>query len=119
MDQALKFRHFIPSSSDQQLCNSHLTMIQDLAPADSYVDVIVDKLADGTFRTVISIKAICGKFIARNPATISIYAEPYQPIPASSNFRRGATARLEQDQRRSHDSLPGPDPHRQHRPAWK
>ncbi|MBC7743010.1 MAG: hypothetical protein H7061_12490 [Bdellovibrionaceae bacterium] len=62
MKNQLMFEHFKPSYADQQLCTNHFSMIEDLAPADSTIQMIVKKMADGTFHTIIDIKAFCGKF---------------------------------------------------------
>ncbi len=62
MQNQLLFKHFSPSYADQQTFTNHFSMIQDLAPADSTVSMIVNKMADGTFHTIIEIKALCGKF---------------------------------------------------------
>ncbi|MBC7419690.1 MAG: hypothetical protein H7328_03085 [Bdellovibrio sp.] len=62
MKNELSFKHFIPSYADQQTFTTHLSMIEDLAPADSTVSMIVNKLADGTYHTIIDIKSFCGKF---------------------------------------------------------
>ncbi len=62
MNNRLQFTHFIPSYADRQTFTNHFSMIQDLAPADSTVSMIVNKMADGTFHTIIEIKALCGKF---------------------------------------------------------
>ena len=56
------FKHFKPTYADQQIYTNHLSMIEDLAPADSTIQMIVKKMSDGTFHTIIDIKAICGKF---------------------------------------------------------
>ena len=62
MKNQVLFKHFSPSYADQQAFTNHFSMIQDLAPADSSVMMIVNKLSDGTFHTIIDIKALCGKF---------------------------------------------------------
>ncbi len=58
----LQFKHFSPSYADHQVCANYFSMVQDLAPADSNISMIVNKLADGTFHTIIDIKSFCGKF---------------------------------------------------------
>ncbi len=58
----LKYECFVPSSLDRQMYSKNLSMVEDLAPADSYVDYIICKLADGTYRTIINIRSVCGKF---------------------------------------------------------
>ena len=62
MEEQLKYIHFTPSKIDKQSCAKDLSHIEDLAPADSYVDFLICKLADGTYRTVINIRSACGKF---------------------------------------------------------
>lgn len=62
MKYQLSFTHFNPSPADRQTFSNQLSMIQDLAPADSTVCMIISKLADGTYHTIIDIKAFCGKF---------------------------------------------------------
>ena len=62
MKNQLLFTHFKPSYADHQICSNYFTMIEDLAPADSTVSMIVNKMADGTFHTIIDIKSFCGKF---------------------------------------------------------
>ena len=62
MNNQLQFKHFIPSYADQQVCSKYFSIIEDLAPSDSNVKMIVNKMADGTFHTIIDIKSFCGKF---------------------------------------------------------
>ena len=62
MNNTLLFKHFSPSYADQQAFTNHFSMIQDLAPADSTISMIVNKMADGTYHTIIDIKSFCGKF---------------------------------------------------------
>jgi uncharacterized membrane protein len=62
MQNQLLFKHFSPSYADHQVCSKYFSMIEDLAPSDSNVQMIVNKMADGTFHTIIEIKSFCGKF---------------------------------------------------------
>ena len=72
MKNQLMFKHFKPSYADQAEYSNHFTMIEDLAPADSNISMIVKKMADGTFHTIIDIKAFCGKFYSEAQEITSI-----------------------------------------------
>src|SRR5690349_12083665 len=62
MENQVAFHHFVPKNKDQESCSELISRVDESAPSDSSVTAFVDRLADGTFRTVISVKAVCGKF---------------------------------------------------------
>ncbi|MBL7543344.1 MAG: hypothetical protein JNL11_05980 [Bdellovibrionaceae bacterium] len=56
------YTHFTPDQKERQVCSDILTMINDLAPSDSFVEAHVNQESDGTYKARISVDAIFGHF---------------------------------------------------------
>ncbi len=66
MESQVNYTHFTPDRKDQQSCTQIISMINDLAPSDSYVEARVDQSEDGSFNASISVSASCGDFKAES-----------------------------------------------------
>lgn len=75
-----------PSGDDFYKCNAIMSQIQDLAPSDSTVRAIINKLEDGTHQVIIAIKAVQGDFIAE--------AKQFDLVQSLNQAREGILDRL-------------------------
>lgn len=62
MENQVRYKDFTPNKNEQQVCSNILTMINDLAPSDSYIQARVKQGPDGTYKSSIIISALCGDF---------------------------------------------------------
>ena len=62
MDCKVKYKHFTPDHEEHQKCSDLMGLIDDLSPSDSTVQAIIDRVSDGTYKTIISVKGFCGAF---------------------------------------------------------
>ncbi len=64
MKNHLFYTNLAPCAADEQSCSREMARIFDMAPSDSCMVTLINKLADGTYHTVIAIHALCGPFRA-------------------------------------------------------
>tara|TARA_B110001454_G_scaffold83721_1_gene80518 strand:- start:1640 stop:1930 length:291 start_codon:yes stop_codon:yes gene_type:complete len=62
MENQVRYKHFTPNKSEQQVCSNILNIINELAPSDSYVQAKVAQTPDGSYNAVISVNASCKDF---------------------------------------------------------
>ncbi|GEM_PF-2767443 len=62
MENQVRYKDFTPNKSEQQVCSNILSMINELAPSDSFVQAKVKQDVDGTYKASIQISASCGDF---------------------------------------------------------
>ena len=62
MESIVSYQHFIPNRIENQMCSELMGLINDLSPSDSTVQAVVDRISDGSFKTIISVKGFCGNF---------------------------------------------------------
>ncbi len=54
----------VPENTEFIKCSDLMSHVEEMAPSDSNVYARVNQLRDGTFHTIISINASCGRFYA-------------------------------------------------------
>lgn len=54
----------VPKKDDFVKCSDLMSQVEDMAPSDSNVYARVNQTTDGSFHTIISINASCGRFYA-------------------------------------------------------
>lgn len=62
MESKVSYKHFTPNSKEHQVCSELMRLVNDLSPSDSNVEATIDRVADGSFKAVISVKGFCGHF---------------------------------------------------------
>jgi hypothetical protein len=62
MEDKVNFRHFSPNRNECAVGARLMKLIEELAPSDSYIQAFVDKVSDGTYKAIITVKALCGNF---------------------------------------------------------
>lgn len=58
----IKYTHFTPNKNEKAICSDLLSIINDLAPSNSFIAAFVDQDTDGTYKASISVDAVCGTF---------------------------------------------------------
>lgn len=61
-NSSVTYKHFTPNHQQRRVCADILTMINELAPSDSFVEAQVNQEADGSYKASISVDAMCGNF---------------------------------------------------------
>lgn len=64
MKNYFKLSNVLPERAEYATCLQIMSNVDDLAPSDSHVNAVISQLADGTYHTIIAIKAACGHFYA-------------------------------------------------------
>lgn len=87
MENQVRYKHFTPNKSEQQVCSCILNRINELAPSDSYVQAKVLQTPDGTFKATISVNASCGDFKSESSSysLLSSFQKAQQEIMSELN----------------------------------
>jgi len=88
MKSKVKYKHFYPNRSEQQTFSGLLNLIDEMAPSDSSVQAIVDRVSDGTFKVNIVIRAFVGSFISEEAG--------FSPLTSFMKAQKSILSRLDE-----------------------